>query len=189
MQCPSLRATVTGLKTGHCQRDAGFAPESGRARITSGMAISAAKSRHRGARRDRSADVQLQRTKTFYLSRPLPDWGRKERAVRSFLTALTLAVTLAGGSAMADPWKDESGNGRRYERGHYEGPPSFGHPAYDRRGYQWQPRVRIPSGHMPPPASCRIWFPDRPAGHQPPPGNCAYLARRVPPGAIFVDGG
>jgi hypothetical protein len=48
--------------------------------------------------------------------------------------------------------------------------------------------VRIPPGHMPPPGSCRVWFPDRPAGHQPPPGHCAALRHQVPPGAMLVYG-
>lgn len=47
--------------------------------------------------------------------------------------------------------------------------------------------LRIPTGHLPPPGSCRIWYPDRPPGHQPPPGDCSDLARRVPPGAWLVS--
>ncbi len=43
----------------------------------------------------------------------------------------------------------------------------------------------IPPGHMPPPGSCRIWYPDRPPGHQPPPDPCGGA---VPPGAILVRG-
>lgn len=50
-------------------------------------------------------------------------------------------------------------------------------------------QVRIPPGHMPPPGKCRYWYPDRPPGHQPAIGDCAQLARRVPHGAILVDGG
>lgn len=48
--------------------------------------------------------------------------------------------------------------------------------------------VDIPPGHMPPPGECRIWFPDRPPGQQPPPGKCHELERRVPPGAVLVEG-
>jgi hypothetical protein len=48
--------------------------------------------------------------------------------------------------------------------------------------------VRIPPGHMPPPGSCRIWFPDRPPGQQPPPGRCEALRHQVPPGAYLVYG-
>lgn len=56
------------------------------------------------------------------------------------------------------------------------------HPAPAARHYD------IPAGHMPPPGSCRIWFPDRPPGRQPPPGNCYDLQQKVPPGAILVRG-
>jgi hypothetical protein len=48
--------------------------------------------------------------------------------------------------------------------------------------------VRVPPGHMPPPGSCRVWFPDRPPGHQPPPGDCRELRHRVPQGAVLVGG-
>lgn len=47
--------------------------------------------------------------------------------------------------------------------------------------------LKIPAGHLPPPGSCRIWYPDRPAGHQPPPGDCEQLAARVPPGAWLLS--
>jgi hypothetical protein len=44
----------------------------------------------------------------------------------------------------------------------------------------------IPPGHMPPPGSCRIWFPGRPPGHQPAPGSCRVLSRQVPRGAYLI---
>jgi hypothetical protein len=47
---------------------------------------------------------------------------------------------------------------------------------------------RVPPGHLPPPGSCRIWYPDRPPGHQPPPGDCYALERQVAPGACLVHG-
>lgn len=47
--------------------------------------------------------------------------------------------------------------------------------------------LRIPAGHLPPPGSCRIWYPDRPPGQQPPPGDCSDLAQRVPPGAWLLS--
>lgn len=53
-----------------------------------------------------------------------------------------------------------------------------GHPEY----------ARIPSGHLPPPGMCRIWYPDRPPGQQPPPGECWELRRHMPPGAWLVRG-
>lgn len=48
--------------------------------------------------------------------------------------------------------------------------------------------LNIPEGHLPPPGSCRIWFPDLPAGQQPPPGDCEELRYRVPPGAYLIRG-
>lgn len=47
----------------------------------------------------------------------------------------------------------------------------------------------IPPGHLPPPGTCRVWYPDRPPGHQPPPGPCERLKYQVPPGARLVYGG
>ena len=43
----------------------------------------------------------------------------------------------------------------------------------------------IPNGHLPPPGSCRVWFPDRPPGHQPPPTSCDV---EVPAGAVLIRG-
>ncbi|WP_408601073.1 tetratricopeptide repeat protein [Pseudomonas sp. PLMAX] len=48
--------------------------------------------------------------------------------------------------------------------------------------------ITIPRGHWPPPGQCRIWFADRPTGHQPPPGSCKKLRKRVPPGALLMQG-
>ena len=76
--------------------------------------------------------------------------------------AFTLAtLALAGCAVRAEPYPGHS-------------PPAYG--------------VRIPPGHMPPPGSCRIWFPDRPPGQQPPPGPCGALRWQVPPGALLVQG-
>jgi hypothetical protein len=84
--------------------------------------------------------------------------------------------------AQADPWKDESGHGRReWER--REGGPLVVVPVpvpmpvpMPLMDYAHPPAryvaPRIPGGHLPPPGECRVWFPDRPAGHQPPPGRC-----------------
>lgn len=56
-------------------------------------------------------------------------------------------------------------------------------------GHGYPPlRIHVPDGHMPPPGSCHIWFPDRPPGQQPPPGPCHVLKHRVPPGAYLVRG-
>ncbi|GKW50059.1 hypothetical protein NCCP2165_22740 [Halomonas sp. NCCP-2165] len=55
--------------------------------------------------------------------------------------------------------------------------------------YRYDPhRSEVPSGHLPPPGECRIWYPDRPEGHQPPPGPCHELRYQVPPGAKLIRG-
>jgi hypothetical protein len=38
-------------------------------------------------------------------------------------------------------------------------------------------RVHVPPGHLPPPGSCRRWYPGVPPGHQPPPEPCERLFR------------
>jgi Flp pilus assembly protein TadD len=48
--------------------------------------------------------------------------------------------------------------------------------------------ITIPRGHWPPPGQCRIWFADRPPGQQPLPGSCKKLRKRVPPGAVLMQG-
>ncbi|MEB2517096.1 tetratricopeptide repeat protein [Pseudomonas sp. YuFO20] len=48
--------------------------------------------------------------------------------------------------------------------------------------------ITIPRGHWPPPGQCRIWFADRQPGQQPPPGSCKKLRKRVPPGAVLMQG-
>jgi hypothetical protein len=44
----------------------------------------------------------------------------------------------------------------------------------------------IPVGQMPPPGSCRIWYPDRSAGHQPPSASCDELRGHVPDDAWLL---
>lgn len=97
------------------------------------------------------------------------------------------ALLCAAGFAHADPWKDESGKGREYER--YSSERDWKDQKRDRNdrhgsyfhehGYS---RLDIPPGHYPPPGECRIWFPDRPPGQQPPPGKCSP----VPSGAWVI---
>ncbi len=55
-----------------------------------------------------------------------------------------------------------------------------------RTGYERSQEV--PSGHLPPPGECRIWYPERPDGQQPPPGDCDELRYQVPPGARLIRG-
>lgn len=44
----------------------------------------------------------------------------------------------------------------------------------------------IPKGHLPPPGSCKIWYPGRPPGQQPPPQSCANALRNAPLGAWVI---
>lgn len=44
----------------------------------------------------------------------------------------------------------------------------------------------IPPGHMPPPGSCRVWYPHEPPGQQPPPGPCDELRADAAHGAWLV---
>jgi len=88
---------------------------------------------------------------------------------------LASAIGLVATPAIADPDKDESGNGRSEWRGddrpdrkrYYDGRSEYGY------------RRNIPNGHLPPPGECRVWFPDRPAGHQPPPTSCNRAERQA----------
>jgi len=61
-------------------------------------------------------------------------------------------------------------------------------PVYEAAPVYHSASVKIPPGHLPPPGSCRIWYPGRPPGHQPPPGDCYTLQYQVPPGAVLVRG-
>jgi hypothetical protein len=45
----------------------------------------------------------------------------------------------------------------------------------------------IPPGHLPPPGSCRVWYPGTPPGHQPPPTSCRLAFRQVGPGGWVVE--
>ncbi|GGC71054.1 hypothetical protein GCM10011504_56010 [Siccirubricoccus deserti] len=96
------------------------------------------------------------------------------------LLAACLSLALAAsGQGAADPWKDESGNGRDDRRGDYRS--EYRGERWDdqregnrrgrearRDGWGWAPSP-IPQGHMPPPGEFRLWYPDRPPGHQPSP--------------------
>ena len=91
------------------------------------------------------------------------------------MASLALTVLLAAAApAMADNWKDESGQGRADRRGDWrpDRDAGGGNPRDDRRAFvPWVP-PRIPQGHMPPPGECRVWYPGVPPGQQPPPGRC-----------------
>lgn len=79
--------------------------------------------------------------------------------------ASLLAVTALSGCAV---YADGYGDGT-------------GYPGYERS-------QGVPSGHLPPPGECRIWYPDRPDGQQPLPGDCNELRYQVPPGAQLIRG-
>lgn len=97
-------------------------------------------------------------------------------------------LALAATPALADPDKDESGNGRYYSDGDRDDRrwndrddrrwDDRDNDSWDRRDRDDGRRYIRADGHYPPPGMCRVWFYDRPAGHQPPPTNCRE-ARRV----------
>lgn len=88
-------------------------------------------------------------------------------SMRAMLWCVLLAATVAGCAVVVAD--EPAGRGPIYVPGPVAAP-------------------KIPPGHMPPPGSCRIWFPGRPPGHQPPPGPCEELQYRVPPGAYLIRG-
>lgn len=45
--------------------------------------------------------------------------------------------------------------------------------------------LEIPNRHLPPPGSCRAWFPDRSLAQQPPPATCDV---QTPEGAVLIRG-
>ena len=60
-------------------------------------------------------------------------------------------------------------------------------PAPEKRGELSLHALGIPNGHMPPPGSCRIWYPGRPAGQQPPPFKCGIGRLSIPLGSFLVQ--
>jgi hypothetical protein len=113
---------------------------------------------------------------------------------KTHIALAVAALCLAASPAFADE-KDDKREGRWHEQKHDRDDRGKRHDKErddraDRR--EWGDRhtqVKVPPGHLPPPGECRIWFPDRPPGHQPPPGDCRQLGRRVPHGAVLVEGG
>lgn len=57
----------------------------------------------------------------------------------------------------------------------------------EKRGEWSLHALGIPNGHMPPPGSCRIWYPGRPPGHQPPPFKCGVGRLSIPLGTFLVQ--
>jgi hypothetical protein len=108
--------------------------------------------------------------------------------VLRLFTALSLVAALAG-PAVADPGKDEAHGKERKEhkekhRSKGKDWESHGYDGYfHEHGYT---TLGIPKGHLPPPGTCRLWYPDRPPGHQPPPERCEYLRYHAPVGAWLI---
>jgi|SRR5882724_430676 len=112
-------------------------------------------------------------------------------------TALLLMAAMAA-TAMADEWKDEArgqerkGTHEKHEKHekhkkHQPEAKDWGHRGDDtyfhEHGYT---TLGIPPGHLPPPGTCRLWYPDRPPGHQPPPERCGRLRAHAPAGAWLI---
>lgn len=55
---------------------------------------------------------------------------RQKMTIATMLAAAGVALAACAGTAAADPWKDESGHGRRY------GDRSYDEPRYERRSYK-----------------------------------------------------
>jgi hypothetical protein len=111
--------------------------------------------------------------------------------VLSLFTALCLVAAMVA-TTLADPDKDEAhgkeGKGkqerhekRRSKAKDWESRGSDGY--FHEHGYT---TLGIPAGHLPPPGTCRLWYPDRPPGHQPPPGRCGHLRAHAPVGAWLI---
>lgn len=47
--------------------------------------------------------------------------------------------------------------------------------------------LNVPSGQLPPPGECKLWYPERPAGQQPPPEPCADLIATAPTDTVVID--
>ena len=103
-------------------------------------------------------------------------------------TALLLMASMAA-TAVADEWKDEAHGKAR--KGHKE--------KHRSKGKTWEHHgddgdfhkhgsttLGIPSGHLPPPGKCRLWYPDRPPGHQPPSESCGHLRAHAPAGGWLI---
>jgi hypothetical protein len=54
------------------------------------------------------------------------------------------------------------------------------------RSYPSYRTLNIPNGHLPPPGSCRVWYPGKPPGQQPPPSSCSQALRDLKPGAWII---
>jgi hypothetical protein len=113
---------------------------------------------------------------------------RRTRVLLLHLLAAFMFVMAITAPAVADPAKDEAHGHERKE-----------HKGKHRKAKDWESReadsyfhahgyatLGIPPGHLPPPGTCRLWYPDRPPGHQPPPERCEYLRYHVPIGAWLV---
>jgi hypothetical protein len=107
--------------------------------------------------------------------------------LRMFLALLLVSAVAA--PAMADEGKDEAHGKERKEHQEKHRPKAKDR---DHRGYdgyfhaQGYTTLGIPEGHLLPPGTCRLWYPDRPPGHQPPPESCGPLRAHAPVGAWLI---
>ena len=125
---------------------------------------------------------------------------------KTHIAVAVATACLAASPAFADRGKEDKREGRSHEQKHdRHDRDDHGkrhdkdrddraerrdrHDGRDKDRSHGHAQVKVPPGHLPPPGECRIWFPDRPPGHQPPPGDCRELSRRVPHGAVLVEGG
>lgn len=86
------------------------------------------------------------------------------------LTAIAALAALVGPlTAVADNWKDQSGQERgKLAKDSYRDAPIFYGPPPPVYG----PRKVVTSSHLPSAGECRLWYLDLPAGQQPPPFRC-----------------
>lgn len=45
----------------------------------------------------------------------------------------------------------------------------------------------IPTGHLPPPGSCKVWYPHQPPGQQPPHSSCGEAFHKAPAGSLIIS--
>lgn len=59
-------------------------------------------------------------------------------------------------------------------------------PPPSRTSYPSYHSLHIPPGHLPPPGSCKVWYPGKPPGHQPPPTSCGAALSHAEPGTWIL---
>jgi hypothetical protein len=113
----------------------------------------------------------------------------RTRFVGVLLCAALLLLAAMTATAVADPVKGEAHGkeGKGKHKKHGSKPKDWESHGYDgyfpEHGYT---TLDIPPGHLPPPGTCRLWYPDRPPGRQPPPESCGHLRAHAPVGAWLI---